>query len=50
MANLLTQLEKAFESVTGKTCLGVIKKVRAVENKCWNEDLKKDVSCEYQVM
>ena len=26
MANLLTQLEKAFESVTDKTCLGLIKK------------------------
>ncbi len=50
MSNLLTQLEKAFESVTDKTCLGLIKKVRAVEDEFWYEDFKKDDSSEYQVI
>lgn len=47
MDNLLTQLEKAFESVTEKTCLGLIKKVRAVEDEFWDKDFKKDDSCGY---
>ena len=38
MENMLTQLEKAFEKVTSQTCSGIIKKVRAIEDKFWEED------------
>jgi hypothetical protein len=38
MANLMTQLEDAFSSVTAKTCSGLINKVRKVEDKFWEED------------
>ena len=39
MANLVAQLEDAFSSVTAKTCSGLIKKVRKVEDKFWREDV-----------
>ena len=38
MANLLTQINEAFGCVTAKTCSGLIKKVREVEDKFWKED------------
>ena len=38
MANLMVQLEDAFSSVTAKTCSGLIKKIRRVEDKFWKED------------
>jgi transposase len=38
MANLLIQLEEAFDSVTEKTCSGLIKKIRGIEDKFWEED------------
>ena len=38
MANLLTQLEEAFDSVTAKTCSGLIRKIRRIEDKFWEED------------
>ena len=38
MANLMVQLEDAFSSVTAKTCSGIIRKVRRVEDKFWKED------------
>ena len=38
MANLLTQLDDAFACVTAKTCAGLIKKVRDVEDRFWKED------------
>jgi transposase len=39
MANLLTQLESAFNCITGKTCFSLIKKIRAVEDRFWKEDV-----------
>jgi transposase len=42
MAHLLEQLDDAFASVTEETCLGLIKKVRQVEDKYWMEDLRLD--------
>ena len=36
--NLLIQLEDAFESVTEKTCSGLINKIRQIEDKFWEED------------
>jgi hypothetical protein len=38
MANLMVQLEDAFSSVTAKTCSGLIKKIRKIEDKFWKED------------
>ena len=43
MANLLAQLETAFDSVTKKTCTGLINKVRKIEDKFWKEDILMDV-------
>jgi transposase len=42
MAHLLEQLDDAFDSVTQETCLGLIKKVRGVEDKYWREDVRSD--------
>jgi len=42
MANLIAQLEDAFSSVSGKTCSGLIKKVRKVEDTFWEEDVLLD--------
>lgn len=42
MANLVVQLEDAFNSVTAKTCSGLIRKVRKVEDKFWEEDTMLD--------
>lgn len=38
MKNLEIQLEKAFEKVTKETCLKIIKKIRLVEDKFWEDD------------
>ena len=38
MTGLQKHLDLAFKSVTAKTCSGVIKKVRIIEDKFWNED------------
>jgi len=38
MANLMAQLENAFSSVTAKTCAGLIKKIRKVEDGFWRDD------------
>ena len=38
MANLLNQLDDAFAGVTAKTCAGLTKKVREVEDRFWKED------------
>lgn len=42
MANLLLQLDSAFASVTDKTCQGLIKKTRELEDEFWNSDAKLD--------
>ena len=42
MANLINQLENAFSCVTGKTCSGLIGKVRKIEDKFWKEDILLD--------
>jgi transposase len=44
MANLLSQLERSFDSVTGKTCAGVIKNVREIEDRFWKEDILMDAN------
>ena len=38
MANLHKQLNIAFDRVTSDTCSGIIKRVKAIEDKYWNED------------
>lgn len=40
MANLMIQVDKSFEEVTAKTCDGLIKKIRKIEDEFWQEDLK----------
>ncbi|MFV2058927.1 MAG: transposase [Thiohalomonadales bacterium] len=42
MENMLNQLDAAFKKVTDKTCLGIIKKVRKIEEKFWEEDALMD--------
>jgi len=42
MANLIVQLEDAFNSVTAETCLGLIRKTREVEDKFLKEDALMD--------
>ena len=43
MANLIVQLEKAFNNITNKTCSGLVRKVRKIEDRFWNEDAFLDV-------
>lgn len=38
MANLISQLDGAFSGVTAKTCSGLIKKIRGIEDDFWKED------------
>jgi len=38
MANLILQLDDAFEKVTAKTCSGLIKKVQKTEDDFWKND------------
>ena len=40
MSTLKEQLDKGFESVTAKTCSGIIKKVRKIEDPFWHEDIE----------
>lgn len=42
MATMLAQLEQAFGAVTEKTCAGLVRKVRAVEDRFWTEDMQFD--------
>jgi transposase len=42
MENLEHQLEEAFNKVTAETCGKIIKRVRQVEDKFWEEDAKMD--------
>ncbi len=42
MENLVMQLDKAFEKVTSKTCEGLIKKIRQLENSFWQDDLESE--------
>ena len=48
MSNLEIQLEKAFDKVTKDTCRKVVKRVREVENKFWQEDAMMDEQTEKQ--
>ncbi|MBL0702128.1 MAG: transposase [Desulfosarcina sp.] len=38
MNNLILQLESAFDRVTAKTCAGLIKKIRDIEDTFWRDD------------
>jgi len=40
MDNLIEQLDSGFEKVTEKTCEGIIKNVRKIEDNFWADDLK----------
>lgn len=40
MANLMIQIDKSFERVTTKTCVGLINKIRKIEDDFWEEDLR----------
>jgi transposase len=46
MQNLENQLEEAFNKVTSETCNKIIRKIRQVEDKFWEEDAKMDRSLE----
>lgn len=40
MASLVMQLDKAFEKVNSKTCKGLIKRIRQIEDRFWKEDIE----------
>lgn len=42
MAQLLEQLDDAFDKVTANTCAGLIKQVQHIEDKFWMEDVQSD--------
>jgi transposase len=42
MDNLIQQLERAFDKVNAKTCAGLIKKIRDVEDTFWRDDAALD--------
>ena len=42
MDNLILQLESAFDKITAKTCAGLIKKIRDVEDTFWRDDAALD--------
>ncbi len=42
MNNLILQLESAFDKVTAKTCSGLIRKIRDVEDAFWRDDAARD--------
>ncbi len=42
MNNLILQLENAFDKVTDKTCSGLIRKIRDVEDTYWRDDAALD--------
>ena len=46
MQNLENQLEEAFNKVTSETCNKIIRKIRQVKDKFWEEDAKMDRSLE----
>jgi transposase len=42
MNNLIRQLESAFDKVTTKTCAGLIRKIREIEDAFWRDDAALD--------
>ena len=36
----MLQLENAFDKVTAETCQKIIKKIRAIEDRFWEDDAK----------
>jgi transposase len=40
MTHLMLQLEKAFDKVTAETCQKIIKKIRIIEDRFWQDDEK----------
>ncbi len=44
MDNLKIQLENAFDKLTAETCQKIIKKIRATEDKFWEDDAKLDIN------
>ena len=46
MKSLEKQLESAFNKVTAETCRKIIKRVREVEDKFWNEEKKLEKECQ----
>ena len=42
MDNLIFQVGNAFKKVTAKTCVGLIEKIRDVEDTFWRDDAALD--------
>ena len=49
MNNLILQLESAFDKVTAKTCAGLIRKIRDVEDAFWRMMLLSMNKIKYQI-
>jgi hypothetical protein len=50
LENLKRQLEHAFDKITAETCQGIIKKVRSVEKRFWEEDARLDQAQENLIL
>ena len=50
LENLKRQLEDAFEKITAETCQRIIKKVRSVEERFWEEDARLDQAQENLIL
>jgi transposase len=48
--NLKRQLEHAFEKITSETCQRIIKKVRSIEDRFWEEDARLDQAQENLIL
>jgi transposase len=50
LENLKYQLEHAFDKITAETCQRIIKKVRSVEKRFWEEDARLDQAQENPIL
>jgi transposase len=50
LENLKRQLEDTFEKITAETCQRIIKKVRSIEERFWEEDARLDQAQENLIL
>ena len=50
LENLKRQLDHAFDKITAETCQRIIKKVRTVEERFWEEDARLDQAQENSIL
>ncbi len=50
LENLKRQLDHAFNNITAETCQRIIKKVRTIEERFWEEDARLDQAHEHLIL